>query len=126
MLARVMTVRFDPLVGAFDDETLRQFVKDKEVLSLREHFFAREGHPYRAVFVGEASPESEERVRCRGVRRGGGRRLVDASVFAREEPMGGQNSCGCLGEVAVQGDEAGLVLQGQPQVRRVVGREAEV
>jgi hypothetical protein len=35
MLARVITLRFDPVIGSFDDSPLREFLKDKEVLSIR-------------------------------------------------------------------------------------------
>jgi hypothetical protein len=36
MLARVITLRFDPVIGGFDDGPPREFLKDKEVLSIRE------------------------------------------------------------------------------------------
>ena len=39
MLARVITLRFDPVLSSFDDGPLRDFLKDKEVLSIRDHFF---------------------------------------------------------------------------------------
>lgn len=51
MLVRVFTLKFDPVVGGFDDGPLRDFVKDKEVLSLRDHFFIREEAPHLAVVV---------------------------------------------------------------------------
>ena len=35
MLARVMTLHFDTVLGGFDDTSLRDFLKDKDVLSLR-------------------------------------------------------------------------------------------
>lgn len=39
MRARIFTLRFSPTLSAFDDSALQDFVRDKEVLSLREHFF---------------------------------------------------------------------------------------
>lgn len=51
MLLRVFTLKFDSTLAAFDDRGLRDFVKDKEVLSVRDHFFARDGLPYLAVIV---------------------------------------------------------------------------
>ena len=51
MLTRVITLRFDPILGAFDDGPLREFLKDKEVLSIRDHFFVKHEVPYLAVLV---------------------------------------------------------------------------
>jgi len=51
MLARVITLRFDCVIGGFDDTPLRDFLKDKEVLSLRDHFFIKNDVPYLAVLV---------------------------------------------------------------------------
>ncbi len=51
MLARVITLRFDPVLGSFDDGPLRNFLKDKEVLSIRDHFFVKNEVPYLAVLV---------------------------------------------------------------------------
>jgi len=50
MLARVITLRFDSVIGGFDDGPLRDFLKDKEVLSIRDYFFVKEV-PYLAVLV---------------------------------------------------------------------------
>ncbi len=51
MLARVITLRFDPLIGGFDDAPLRDFLKDKEVHAIREHFFIAHEAPYIAIVV---------------------------------------------------------------------------
>ena len=51
MLVRVLTLRFDPVLDGFDDAPLRDFLKDKAVLSLREHFFVKHEMPYLAVVV---------------------------------------------------------------------------
>lgn len=51
MLARVITLRFDTALGGFDDEPLRDFLKDKQVSSIREHFFIADDTPYLAVMV---------------------------------------------------------------------------
>ncbi len=51
MLARVFTLRFDSVLEGFDDRPLRDFLKDKEVVSLREHFFTKNEIPYLAVFI---------------------------------------------------------------------------
>ena len=51
MLARVLTLQFDTVVGQFDDTPLRDFLQDKDVLSLREHFFVKNEQPYLVVLV---------------------------------------------------------------------------
>jgi ATP-dependent DNA helicase RecQ len=51
MLARVITLRFSSLLEGFDDAPLRDFIKDKEVHALRDHFFTRNDVPYLAVMV---------------------------------------------------------------------------
>ena len=51
MLLRVFTLRFDDQVGAFREDVVRDFVKDKHVISMREHFFYRLNVPYLAVFA---------------------------------------------------------------------------
>ena len=39
MLARVLTLRFDAALEAFDDEPLREFLKAREATAVREHLF---------------------------------------------------------------------------------------
>ena len=51
MLARVVTLRFDPALEAFDDTPLQEILKAKEVFGIREHFFIRNETPYLAVLV---------------------------------------------------------------------------
>lgn len=51
MLTRVFTLRFNGLLDAFDDAPLRDFIKDKEVIAVRDHFFLRQDQPYLAVLV---------------------------------------------------------------------------
>ncbi len=51
MLTKIFTIRFDELKDCFDDTELRDFIKNKEVLSLREHFFQRHEIPYLTVMV---------------------------------------------------------------------------
>jgi ATP-dependent DNA helicase RecQ len=42
---------FDPVLNGFDDTPLRDFLKDKEVLSVRDHFFVKHDTPYLVVLV---------------------------------------------------------------------------
>jgi superfamily II DNA helicase RecQ len=51
MLARVLTLRFNTMLDGFDDAPLRDFIKDKEVLSIRDHFFVKNEVPYLAVII---------------------------------------------------------------------------
>ena len=51
MLARVLTLRFDPVLEAFDDAPLQEVLKAREVFAIREHFFVRNETPYLAVVV---------------------------------------------------------------------------
>ncbi len=51
MQARVITLRFSSMMDGFDDAPLRDFIKDKEVHALRDHFFVRNDTPYLAVMV---------------------------------------------------------------------------
>ena len=65
MLVRVFTLRFDPVLGGFDDGDLRDFLKDKEVLSVRDHFFVKDETPYLTVIAtyNLLRPEAEEPAR---------------------------------------------------------------
>ncbi len=51
MLTKIFTIRFSEAKDCFDDTELRDFIKNKEVLSLREHFFQRHEIPYLTVMV---------------------------------------------------------------------------
>ena len=60
MLARVLTLRFDPSSESFDDGPLQEFLKAKEVHAIREYFFVRDGVPYLAVLVTYGFPPPPE------------------------------------------------------------------
>jgi hypothetical protein len=51
MLIRIITLRFSAALDGFDDNPLTEFIKDKSVVSLKEHFFIRNETPYLAVVV---------------------------------------------------------------------------
>jgi len=51
MLTKVITLRFNDLLDGLDDSPLREFIKDKEVISVRDHFFTRNEQPYLVVLV---------------------------------------------------------------------------
>ena len=51
MLARVVTLRFDPVREAFDDTPLQEFLKRNEVFAIRDHFFVGNEVPCLALLV---------------------------------------------------------------------------
>jgi hypothetical protein len=52
----VIPLHFDAVLGGFDDTPLREFLTDKEILSIREHFFIRHDVPYLAMIVTYSLP----------------------------------------------------------------------
>lgn len=54
MLARVLTFRFDPVPGVFDDGPVREFLKAHEAIAIRERFFVRNHLPNLATLVTHA------------------------------------------------------------------------
>lgn len=46
MRVKLFTFRYSATLGGFDDEPLQSFLRDKEVLSFREHFFAVNDVPH--------------------------------------------------------------------------------
>jgi hypothetical protein len=51
MLMRVFTLGFDPATECFDDQPVRDFLADQEVVSISDHFFVRDAVPYLALVV---------------------------------------------------------------------------
>ena len=51
MRVRLFTFRYSATLGGFDDTALREFIRDKEVLSFREHFFAVNEVPHLACVL---------------------------------------------------------------------------
>jgi ATP-dependent DNA helicase RecQ len=64
MLIQIFTLKFDSVLDRFDDGKLQNFVKDKEILSIRDHFFTRDEIPYLTVVVtyNPLRPEVEEKT----------------------------------------------------------------
>ena len=46
MLVKVISLSFDSAYGGFNDDLVRDFLKDKELLSFKEYFFIRNDIPY--------------------------------------------------------------------------------
>ena len=51
MLVRVFTLGFDPATERFDDEPVRDFLADKEVVSISGHFFVCDAAPHLVLVV---------------------------------------------------------------------------
>ena len=51
MLIKVISLAFDSVRGNFDDTPLREFLKDKEILSISDHFFVRNDIPYLTAVI---------------------------------------------------------------------------
>ena len=45
MHARIFTLRFNPVTESFDNSAVEHFLADKEVLSIRDHFFVNDDVP---------------------------------------------------------------------------------
>ncbi len=60
MDVRIFTLRFDQTIERFDDSQFRDFIKDKEVVSLSDHFFLRDNVPYLTLVVGFHLPAFED------------------------------------------------------------------
>jgi len=37
MLVKIFTLRFNPLIGGFDDEPVQRFLQDKSVIKVSQH-----------------------------------------------------------------------------------------
>ncbi len=46
MLIKVISISFDSAYGGFNDEIVREFLKDKELISSKDYFFIRNDIPY--------------------------------------------------------------------------------
>lgn len=48
---RVISMTFDSALGGFNDSELREFLKDKEVISIEDHFFIKNEVPFLTMVV---------------------------------------------------------------------------
>jgi len=51
MLIRIMTLKFNPVLEQFDDAALQDYLKDKEILSIRDHLFIKNDSPYITLII---------------------------------------------------------------------------
>ncbi len=81
MLTKVITLRFNSTLDGFDDAPLRDFIKDKEVLSIRNYFFIKNEAPYLTIVINYTlkplSPEKPKEDQKAGKRDESWRHWVD-------------------------------------------------
>ena len=51
MQVRIFTLRFNPVTESFDDSVVAGFLADKDVLSIRDHFFVKDDTSYLTLLV---------------------------------------------------------------------------
>jgi len=51
MELRIFTLKFNPVIDSFDDEIIRDFIKDKEILMVKDHFFVKSENPYLVIVI---------------------------------------------------------------------------
>lgn len=51
MQIKIFTLKFDSLHGGFNDEVVQVFTKDKEVISIKDHFFFKNEVPYLTLMI---------------------------------------------------------------------------
>lgn len=51
MLIKIYSLTFNSALGGFDDRELRDFIKDKEVISIRDYIFMRNEVPYLTLII---------------------------------------------------------------------------
>ena len=65
MLVKIFSLTFNSVRGGFDDSELRDFMKDKEIISITDHLFVRNEIPYLTLifkyfpFRKEVEPENK-------------------------------------------------------------------
>ncbi len=51
MLLKIFCLNFDSMIGGFNDQEMREFFKDKEIISIRDHLFIRNELPYLTLVI---------------------------------------------------------------------------
>ena len=59
MEVKLLTLRFDPRIGGFDERPLQEAVRGREVVSVREHFFVHEEVPHWAFLLTWRIPDAD-------------------------------------------------------------------
>ena len=61
MKLKVFTLVFDPEKGHFEDRNLVEYLANRPVISVFEHFFEYDGLPYWTIMVGHREEETDQR-----------------------------------------------------------------
>ncbi len=81
MKVRIFTLRFSKIMEGFDDENVRLFMSDKEIVSANEHFFEKDGLPYIALVLfyhsGPPALEVEKKTEARESRKSEYKSILD-------------------------------------------------
>jgi hypothetical protein len=60
LLIKVFTLKFSESTDGFQDEPVRAFMLDKEITSVREHFFIRNNVPYLVIVISYTPGSAQE------------------------------------------------------------------
>jgi hypothetical protein len=58
MFVHILTLSFNAALEAFDETPFQEFVKDKRLLSIRDHFFTRDEVPYLTLVLTYDRPDA--------------------------------------------------------------------
>jgi len=67
VLIKVISLAFDSIYGGFNDEEIREFLKDKEVISITDYHFVKNDVPY-LIFVLRYFPHRAE-IESKGIQK---------------------------------------------------------
>ncbi|MEL6823937.1 MAG: hypothetical protein AAFP70_19450 [Calditrichota bacterium] len=71
---RVITLKFDPESGQFDDQPLKQLVRNRRVIEMNDYFFQFDGLPHLTIVLKLDS--AEENTQQNPARRLGDKRRI--------------------------------------------------
>lgn len=93
MRIKLFTLRYSSTLGGFDEGPIREFMRDKEVLQFREHFFVLFDVPHLACVLTYQEPVLDEETRVAA-----GQLAAEQNASGRREPWRGSGPPGNLSE----------------------------
>ena len=113
---RLLTFRFSGTLGGFDDSPLHELVRDKELLSFREHFFTVNDVPHLVCVVTYQEPQLQAPA-CDGATRDLPQRAVPSKGRKqRPDPTAGLDESG--------GSSSTHCASGEPERQRLYFRSS--